>query len=405
MEIKEVKHQIEITAVATDHRLIRDRWLNIKRILDAIYKELSPLKNSQQTISINKNSLPIEQKKLFESVLEKMLEDGIVDYYNSNDKIQVVTTSDQIRKFLRGEDIIIKDRNVLENYRKEISELYDFIEKDGRKRFPEVYNVSRSGYKKIRNKKKIIISIISIVFIFIFYIMGGINTVFDFYDRFIKKDYQEKNINWIENINLLSAGVDLTYFIDILGNPTFINNKEAISESIFVNDDFYIQAYTDNNKSVLAYSVTTRKKSFNPEIKLGPYSSNEEVKIIQLGKSKFIEIGDPEKITSYNGAHNFYYSEEYYFGNPGNYQSYIFSLNESGYLDIEYENDKNFYAPPYVDKYTDNDDIATNEEIKQFRNNAIINTYTITAPFVGINNLLDGLEFGPDYNQVRILKK
>lgn len=72
-------------------------------------------------------------------MLEKMLKDGVVDYYNRNNEMQVVTTSDQIRKFLKGEDIIVKNRNIFENYRKEISEFYDFIEKDGRKRFPEVY--------------------------------------------------------------------------------------------------------------------------------------------------------------------------------------------------------------------------------------------------------------------------
>ena len=153
MEIEKEKHQIEMTTIATDHRLIRDDWLNIKRILDAIYKEISPLKDKQQTISISRDSLPIEQKKLLSSVLEKMLEDGVVDYYNRNNEMQVVTTSDQNRKFLRGEDIIVKDRDVFENYRKEISEFYDFIEKDGRKRFPEVYGITQLDSKRFKNNK------------------------------------------------------------------------------------------------------------------------------------------------------------------------------------------------------------------------------------------------------------
>ena len=401
MRIKEAKHQIEITTIATDHRLIRDRWLNIKRILDVIYKQLSLLTDGQQTISINKDSLPVEQRKLFQSVLEKMLEDNIVDYYNHNNKIQTVVTSEPIQKFLRGENIIVKNGNIFENYRKEISEFYDFIEKDGRKRFPEIYSALKSGDKRIENKiiNKKNCTITSIL-LFVAFIVGSVVDVSDFYDRFIKEESQEEKINWIDKVNLLSAGVNLIYFTDILGNPTFINNKEGdISENVFINNDFYVQAYVDNNKSVLAYSITTRREGFNPEIKLGPYSSNKEAKTIMLGKTKFFEIGNPEKITSYIGAHDFYYSEEYYFGNPGNYQSYIFSLNEAGYLGIEYENDKNFYAPPYT-----NNNTITNEEIRWFRNNAIINTYTITAPFIGLNNTLDGLEFGPGYNQVRILK-
>lgn len=151
MEIEKAKHQIEITNIATDHRLIRDKWLNIKRIIDAIYKELSPLIDNQQTISINNDSLTAEQKKLLPSVLEKMWEDNIIDYHSY--KTPHVATSEPIRKFLRGEYIIVENRNIFENYRKEISEFYDFIEKSGRERFPEIYNSSQSGNKKLENKK------------------------------------------------------------------------------------------------------------------------------------------------------------------------------------------------------------------------------------------------------------
>ncbi|MCK5332568.1 hypothetical protein KAJ41_01745 [Candidatus Parcubacteria bacterium] len=53
MKIKGEKHEIGTIVVATDHRLARDRWLNIKRALDVIYEELFPLKDDQQTISIS----------------------------------------------------------------------------------------------------------------------------------------------------------------------------------------------------------------------------------------------------------------------------------------------------------------------------------------------------------------
>lgn len=151
MEIKKVKYQIKITTIATDHRLIRDKWLNIKRILDAIYKELSPLIDDQQMVSIDKIFLPIEQKKLFQSVLEKMREDNIIDYHNY--ETPGIRTSESLRKFLRGEDIIVKNRNIFENYRKEISKLYNFIEKDGRERFPKVYSITQLDSKKIKNNK------------------------------------------------------------------------------------------------------------------------------------------------------------------------------------------------------------------------------------------------------------
>ena len=210
MRIKEAKHQIEITTIATDHRLIRDRWLNIKRILDVIYKQLSLLTDGQQTISINKDSLPVEQRKLFQSVLEKMLEDNIVDYYNHNNKIQTVVTSEPIQKFLRGENIIVKNGNIFENYRKEISEFYDFIEKDGRKRFPEIYSALKSGDKRIENKiiNKKNCTITSIL-LFVAFIVGSVVDVSDFYDRFIKEESQEEKVNRLAELSSVNIYLEI----------------------------------------------------------------------------------------------------------------------------------------------------------------------------------------------------
>ena len=152
--LTEAKCQIEITTVATDHRLIRDRWLNIKRILDVIYKELSPLTDNQQTITIDKDSLPIEQRKLFQPVLKEMSKNDMIGYYSHKNESEVVSTSDPIHKFLKGEDIIIKDRNIFENYRKKISEFCDFIEKDGNKRFSKVYKKESIGMEHSQKNTK-----------------------------------------------------------------------------------------------------------------------------------------------------------------------------------------------------------------------------------------------------------
>jgi len=142
---KEKERVLAIT-IATDHRLVRDLWLNTKRVLDNIYKLLVSLANEQQTISLNPNTLPIEQKRLFTSVLKDMLKNGVVDYHRNHNRI--VITSEPYRKFLNGENIIIKNRYCFEDYKKEISELYNFIEKDGRVRFPEVYSFSTKARAK-----------------------------------------------------------------------------------------------------------------------------------------------------------------------------------------------------------------------------------------------------------------
>ena len=85
----------------------------------------------------------------------------------------------------------------------------------------------------------------------------------------------------------------------------------------------------------------------------------------------------------FTGAHNFYYSEEYYFGNPGYYQSWIFALSGSGFLGLNYENSENFVVPPGR-RNIENVDIKE-EDIKIFRSKAIINTYTITSPLLNFD--------------------
>lgn len=224
----------------------------------------------------------------------------------------------------------------------------------------------------------------------------------------IKEQY-EKSIGYkgklLDNINKLSADVHIDYFTDILGAPVFINDyndksfststiNSDLSEYIFVNKYFFVQALTDKQSKVIAYSVTTRKVNFNPKIKG-----------IKLGKTKFKELGQGESdsIVSYSGAHNFYYHEAYYGANPDNYQTIIYALNEAGYAGIEEELEAYTNIPS--NKKPDEKILLSDPEIQKFRDSAIINTYTVSAPHVFFRENLDGFRFGPDYNQIRILPR
>jgi len=74
------KKRVKFIASADDHKLAKERWLNIKQILDAIYKVLSPLiANDTQEVSLNPNTLSLEQKAVFSSVLRDMLNAGDPD--------------------------------------------------------------------------------------------------------------------------------------------------------------------------------------------------------------------------------------------------------------------------------------------------------------------------------------
>jgi hypothetical protein len=198
--------------------------------------------------------------------------------------------------------------------------------------------------------------------------------------------------------------VNINYFREILGSPVFVNAQEDKREYVFVNKYFYVQAIAGSADSVLAFSVTTRSNRFNPGLKLGPYSLSGEVLRIRLGKTKFAELDSfakPTSIASSMGARRFHYYEEYYFGNMGNYQTYIFGVNDSGcppWYGFE-RWDTVLQRRPKISNGWNN---ILEPEVVAFRREAVINAYTVVTPLLSLK-ALGGFWFGPDFDQVRIL--
>jgi len=150
---------------------------------------------------------------------------------------------------------------------------------------------------------------------------------------------------------------------------------------------------------VLAFSITTRNKRFNPTLTLGPYSIDNQLVRIRLGKTRFAELTSlarPSSISSSLGARRFHYYEEYYFGNPGKYQTYVFALNDAGC--DPWERWDAWDHPKISDGWTSIDD----PEVAAFRRTAAINTYAVIGPHISPENL-NAFVFGPNYDQVRIL--
>ncbi len=212
--------------------------------------------------------------------------------------------------------------------------------------------------------------------------------------------------NVLKKISRLAAGTNISYFRGLLGEPVFINYLLAVAgeqekskshgasrfEYIFVNESFFVQAVTTSEGEVTAYSVTTRTQRFNPKPILG--WSHDEV-TVQLGRTRFTQLdalGNPESLTYSLGARRFHYGEIYYLGNPGKYQTYVFSLNDAG--DYSLPNT----GIDFLMERLDFDDAR----LKAFRMDAVINTYTIVAPNVGVEDL-GSVGFGPDLDQVRTL--
>ena len=144
--INKEKKRVKKINSGMDHRSIGLKWLNIKRILDALYKLISPLGNNQHEIKINPNKF---ESNLFISVLDDLYNANITDYPDCG-KGSIIQTSDSIREYYSGV-IILKDKKLFEDYRARVSDLCHFIEKDGKSRFPGFYDLENFKIAEINS--------------------------------------------------------------------------------------------------------------------------------------------------------------------------------------------------------------------------------------------------------------
>lgn len=203
-------------------------------------------------------------------------------------------------------------------------------------------------------------------------------------------------------INMLVTEVQIGYFEGLLGKPIFVNknqNKKTI-EHIFVKNNFFVQAITDSDNKVLSFAVTTRNNYFKPKNKEG----------IILGESTLASAAKqggpgPNKCYSFLSgatAPSFYF-EQYYFGNPENYQNYFYGYNEEGYFDKS-----NRDSFPTLEEYLDANtfEIDCTKISPNLRDKFVINTFMVVAPFVEFKDLEIDFQdryFGVNPIQVRLL--
>lgn len=163
----------------------------------------------------------------------------------------------------------------------------------------------------------------------------------------------------------LGANAQVSFFTSVLGEPpamrrTFehpatVDFDEAGNrvlglasyvECVWIDRDFYVHAIADEDHTVHAYSVTTRSRRFRPALSIPGGSAYERrwplSRIarfawgtranprVTLGKTRFGDIEPPGQSACWVGAHNYHYFEAHYFGNPGYYQHFVFSINDAG---------------------------------------------------------------------------
>jgi len=259
--------------------------------------------------------------------------------------------------------------------------------------------------KKVNTKKQIALGIIIGIMTLVLGLPIGANQWSEVYKNTIG---HKKRM--LELVTSFKAGSNFAHFKSELGEPSitssFKSGDSELREDVFVMPNFYIVTYTDTNGKVVFYAATTRLKSFAPSFVIPSMQKDVEDTKVTLGKTRFSSLPFSDKFIShvtYNkergeystdwdgnyvylcGAHDFFYYERYYFGNPGNYQTFYFGLNESGYGKM----------PECVD--------GADGQIKESRD-FIINTYAESSPGEDKINFPHQENLGVSYNDVRILK-
>jgi hypothetical protein len=160
----------------------------------------------------------------------------------------------------------------------------------------------------------------------------------------------------------LGTNAQISFFSSVLGEPPAMSRIEdgAVTrfdeagnphreakrwiECTWIDRDFYVHAVADAEGTIHAYSVTTRSTRFRPTFRqpggwwidrgrLGRFLRLPRVRPhpkVVLGRTRFHELGRPEKAAAWIGAHNANYYDAYWGGNPGYYQWFVYSINDAG---------------------------------------------------------------------------
>jgi hypothetical protein len=254
----------------------------------------------------------------------------------------------------------------------------------------------------------------------------------------------------------LGTGAHLFFFVAVLGEPPamrvttvkedyveYVGPEDAdfdpgqvqarlvtrrFEVSTFIDRDYYVQTISDDDETVLAFSVTTRSRRFQPvyEVHRAPVllerwrcrhqwgQPYRPLVKIRLGRTTFAHL-DPHDSDQFAGphfrisigAHNHAYSEMTYLGNPGGYQSFAWTASDAA------RQGRFAFGIPVAqeagaDEWPDPSHEATQPkwhkmvQTQRFRRETVITTYTVIHSQLGLQNY-PLKRFGPHENDVRLL--
>lgn len=150
-------------------------------------------------------------------------------------------------------------------------------------------------------------------------------------------DRYRENHRWREveysKLRSIHAGYTLARFEAVLGAPIFfrIDGRSNLREASFRRRGYWVQAVSRDDGTVLLYSVTACTRNFHPEFEVVGFKGAG----VTLGKTTFDKVmrrpDDQYVVVNYfrGVTANTTYIDEVYGGNPSNYKTYAWGVNDA----------------------------------------------------------------------------
>lgn len=209
----------------------------------------------------------------------------------------------------------------------------------------------------------------------------------------------------------IAPGMERGYLEQVLGLPAFKEAGNPIRLT-WVDPDCYVQAIVDAHDVVQAMSFTTRTYGFAPRFFRGHTLNADGSTIeVKLGRTRFHDLAlSPSGVTGSIGARRFLYGEAFDYGSPGYYVTYVYAVNDAGYIPSQIESligilqerselklgafEPDGRARENIDEY------LIDPKVERGRK-ARINTIGMTMPHADAKDALWAT--GPDLDLVRLL--
>lgn len=219
--------------------------------------------------------------------------------------------------------------------------------------------------------------ILSIIF-FVLSLAIAFGTVASFTTSYLNSQVLWKSVEQ-NKIDQLAPTQTVDFFNSLLGEPNVKSSYETYDRYIYKERAYWIEVFANKSNIVILFDITAcGVDGFYPKITNNPVGGELTLGETKMAETTFEQLDDKSLQPHYflrGATAPSYYYDEYYLGNPSNYQTVFTGHNElCGYLKLPEDIEEALYASP------NSANKLNVKQIQRIRKNTTINTFAISSP-------------------------